>query len=77
MHITCAIDDSSLESAVVLLTILAKVRIVLVAVVTSPGYNSFVLDFDVADVSLDVKFLIIVESMLSRPSMVLLLKTII
>lgn len=61
----------------VLLTILAKVRIVLVAVVTSPGYNSFVLDFDVADVSLDVKFLIIVESMLSRPSMVLLLKIII
>ena len=44
------------------------------AVVTSPGYNSFVLDFEVAAVNLDVKLLIIVESILSRPSRVFVFK---
>lgn len=74
MHTTCAIEDSSLELALVLLTILARVWTVLVAVVTSPGYNSFVLDFEVAAVNLDVKLLIIVESILSRPSRVFVFK---
>ena len=75
MNTTCAIDDSSCESALVLLTILARLWTVRVAVVTSPGYNSFVLDLDVAAVNFDVRFLMIVESILSRPSRVLVLKT--